>query len=144
MWLAFPPCWTTFAAIVRVLSTRVISAIRCAMSVVLRCIPECCTVQTSGWQNAGCQAGNWRFTLARMSTPQAALKTAIRIAGGHVATAKALGISRQAVSRWRVAPITRVLEIERLAEGRVRRDELRPDIFGPDAAVRREEGAVGG
>lgn len=65
-----------------------------------------------------------------MLTPHEALQTAVRIAGGRSAAAAALGISRQALWKWRVAPVERVADLERLAKGKVSRYELRPDIFG--------------
>lgn len=66
-------------------------------------------------------------------TKAEALRIAIRIAGGPSAAAAKLGISRQAL--WKMtrrgeAPIERVNDFERIAGGRVTREELRPDVFG--------------
>lgn len=60
-----------------------------------------------------------------------ALGRAIEAAGGHSAVAKELGISVQAVYKWTRAPVERCADLERLAGRRVKRQELRPDIFGP-------------
>ncbi|MEA3641859.1 MAG: helix-turn-helix domain-containing protein [Lamprobacter sp.] len=49
--------------------------------------------------------------------------------------AKALGVSKQAVSHWRTGryrvPAEHCREIERLTNGAVTVYELRPDVFGP-------------
>lgn len=63
-------------------------------------------------------------------TPFEALETAIRIAGGPTAAASELGVSRQALWKWRRAPALRVVDLERISRGKVSRHELRPDIFG--------------
>lgn len=59
-----------------------------------------------------------------------ALERAIKAAGSLSAMAVSLGITKQAVSAWRLrdVPIERCAEIERLYG--VTRHELRPDIFG--------------
>ena len=62
------------------------------------------------------------------------LETAIRLAGGVPAVAKALDISQPAVHRWRArgkAPADRVIHLEHATQGKVTRYELRPDVFGP-------------
>lgn len=59
------------------------------------------------------------------------LQRAVRGAGGVTKLARALGISHQAVLKWRRLPAERVLEVERLSG--VSRHELRPDIY-PRAA----------
>lgn len=62
------------------------------------------------------------------------LETAINLAGGVPAVAKALDISQPAVHRWRArgkAPADRVIYLERATNGKVSRYELRPDVFGP-------------
>jgi len=61
-------------------------------------------------------------------TREDALKRAIEIAGGHTKLATALGVTQQAVSSWRIAPVSPVLDIEK-ATG-VNRHSLRP-ICGP-------------
>lgn len=70
-------------------------------------------------------------------TPNEALKEAIRLAGGEAAIARAIGVSPQAVNQWDAAPPLRVLEIERAAQGKVTRHDLRPDLYpvesDPDA-----------
>lgn len=59
--------------------------------------------------------------------------------GGKVALAAMLGISKQATSRWRRIPPTRVLDVED-ATG-IPREELRPDIYG--RGRRRRNGSPG-
>lgn len=56
-----------------------------------------------------------------------ALLHAIELAGGPGALGAELGIRGQAISQWRQAPVTRVLEIERLTG--ISRHKLRPDIY---------------
>jgi DNA-binding transcriptional regulator YdaS (Cro superfamily) len=50
------------------------------------------------------------------------------LAGGPSALASKLGIAPQAVSKWRIVPPRRVLEVEELSG--VSRHLLRPDIYG--------------
>lgn len=59
------------------------------------------------------------------------VENACKAAGGQPSLAKLLGISEQAVSKWKRngVPAERVLEIERLTEKRVTRHELRPDLY---------------
>lgn len=65
-----------------------------------------------------------------------ALERAIMICGGPKHLGARLGISRQAVSKWRRAPAERVLEIERITG--ISRYEMRPDIYGdPPGPLRR-------
>jgi DNA-binding transcriptional regulator YdaS (Cro superfamily) len=61
-----------------------------------------------------------------------ALDKAIQQAGGVSALALELGITRQAISQWDEVPPLQVLAVEK-ASG-VPRHELRPDIFGAEAA----------
>lgn len=49
--------------------------------------------------------------------------------GGIVALAKALGITKGAVSQWERVPAEHVLSVEHLTG--VSRHDLRPDVFGP-------------
>jgi DNA-binding transcriptional regulator YdaS (Cro superfamily) len=57
------------------------------------------------------------------------LREAIERAGGMSALAKAIGVSRQAIYRWkRRIPAERVVDIE--AATGIDRAALRPDIFG--------------
>lgn len=55
-------------------------------------------------------------------------------AGGMVALAEQLRITRSAIHQWKQVPANRVLEVERITG--VSRYALRPDIFGkpPKAA----------
>ncbi|HWL68155.1 MAG TPA: Cro/CI family transcriptional regulator [Geminicoccus sp.] len=63
------------------------------------------------------------------SSHRQALLRAIRICGSTRRLAAELGITPQAVSQWRRTPATRVLQVERLTGGKVRRSELRPDLY---------------
>jgi DNA-binding transcriptional regulator YdaS (Cro superfamily) len=62
-----------------------------------------------------------------------ALDFAIEVAGGVVALARAVGVSKQAVSNWPRCPAGRVLDVEAATKGVVSRYRLRPDIFGRSA-----------
>lgn len=77
-----------------------------------------------------------RLTRYGMEDVQArvALKRAIQIAGGPKALSRVIGISSQAISQWDRAPVNRVLAIEAAVSKAVRREELRPDIYPPEAA----------
>jgi DNA-binding transcriptional regulator YdaS (Cro superfamily) len=59
-------------------------------------------------------------------TREDALKRAIEIVGSPTKLAKALGVTQQAVSSWRIAPVRRVLDIEKAD---VSRHSLRPDFY---------------
>lgn len=56
-------------------------------------------------------------------------REAINRAGGVVALASKLGITKGAVSQWDRVPDVHVLAVE--AESGVSRHLLRPDVFGP-------------
>lgn len=60
---------------------------------------------------------------------------AINAAGGLQPLAAKMGVSYQAVQKWRNSriPATRVLDIERITG--ISRYEIRPDIFGPEPRV---------
>lgn len=61
------------------------------------------------------------------------LDNAIRAAGGYAAVAKALGVTRQTVYKWKdCVPLERVPDLER-AIG-VPRHKLRPDFFSEPMA----------
>jgi DNA-binding transcriptional regulator YdaS (Cro superfamily) len=62
--------------------------------------------------------------------PQSALALAIERAGSQRQLAEAIGVTREAVTQWRVVPVLRVLAVER-ATG-VPRHVLRPDIYPDD------------
>lgn len=74
---------------------------------------------------------NWQLILISHMTPEQAKLSAVEHAGGAPTVAKALGISLQAVWKWRLVPAERVVALEGLAGGRVTRHQMRPDIFGP-------------
>jgi DNA-binding transcriptional regulator YdaS (Cro superfamily) len=59
------------------------------------------------------------------------IRKAIEAAGGRSADlAKLLGISPSAISQWARVPYRRALQIEARTQGRVTRQELRPEVFG--------------
>jgi DNA-binding transcriptional regulator YdaS (Cro superfamily) len=60
------------------------------------------------------------------------IQRAIEAAGGLTAMARRLGVTKQAIVKWRHTrvPAERVLEIEAAASHQVSRYELRPDIYG--------------
>jgi hypothetical protein len=60
-------------------------------------------------------------------SPEQALRTAIEKAGGQAALAHALGITRQRVHAWEIAPLKHVHRIAELTG--MRRHVLRPDLF---------------
>lgn len=62
-------------------------------------------------------------------TPEQALSKAIRLAGGPRAVAEAFDIFPEAVYQWKTAPAKRVLLLEELSGGKVRRWELHPDLY---------------
>jgi DNA-binding transcriptional regulator YdaS (Cro superfamily) len=62
-----------------------------------------------------------------------AIKKAITEAGGLGATAKILGISPQAVCKWRCVPDGRVLALSKAAGYKVTPHDLRPDLY-PNAS----------
>ncbi|MGV3651815.1 MAG: transcriptional regulator [Devosia sp.] len=68
--------------------------------------------------------------MSEASNMSAALARAIEMMGGASATARALGVTPQAVAQWRRCPPARVLRLEALCAGHVSRHELRPDIYG--------------
>lgn len=69
-----------------------------------------------------------------------ALQEAVRLCGSPVALAEAMGVSPQFVSQLlkgrRPVPPGRCARIEAATGGEVRKERLRPDVFGPasDAA----------
>lgn len=61
------------------------------------------------------------------------LHRAIKNSGGVTKLARALGISHQAVMKWRRLPAERVLDVERISK--ISRHDLRPDIYGSSPPV---------
>ena len=57
---------------------------------------------------------------------------AIKIAGNQARLAELVGVNPMAVSHWksRKVPASRCMAIEVATDGRVTRQDLRPDIFG--------------
>lgn len=66
-----------------------------------------------------------------------ALTKAIEKAGNGSELARALNITRQAISQWEIAPIDRVLEIEAITG--VTRFELRPDYYSVPLSEKAEQ-----
>jgi len=66
--------------------------------------------------------------------PRQAIAHAVTIIGGQVATADALGCSQAIVSLWvsggRKPSAAKTKELERLTGGQIKREWIRPDIFG--------------
>ena len=67
-----------------------------------------------------------------MSTENYQISEAVRLAGGCAATARAFGVTRQAVFAWKIRgiPANRVRSMVELVAHEVSAKELRPDIFG--------------
>lgn len=62
--------------------------------------------------------------------PPSPVKRAIDLAGGPACVAQALGVSPQAIGKWKKRlPAERVLALEELSGFRVSRHDLRPDIY---------------
>ncbi|WP_299733890.1 Cro/CI family transcriptional regulator [uncultured Endozoicomonas sp.] len=61
-----------------------------------------------------------------------AIEKAAKIAGSKRKLARLLGITAQAVSKWERIPSDRVIQIERLLERKINRQELRPDLYPPE------------
>lgn len=64
-----------------------------------------------------------------MSSPQLAFDRAAKILGGKSEMARHFGITPWAASKWRDrVPAERCPELEKLTDGQVRCEELRPDV----------------
>ncbi len=63
------------------------------------------------------------------------LQKAIDICGGVTALAQKLGVDQSNVSQWkrRGVPAVWARPIEKATKGKVKRHELRPDVFGKAA-----------
>ena len=57
-------------------------------------------------------------------------KALAAVGGRNIDLAKLLGISPSAISQWVRVPYRRALQMEARTQGRVTREELRPDVFG--------------
>lgn len=55
------------------------------------------------------------------------LRQAIEIAGSQVKLAKLLGITHQAINKWRDVPTRHIIAVERITG--VHRSLLRPDLY---------------
>lgn len=68
--------------------------------------------------------------------PNIALAKAIEAVGSQRALADAVGVSTQAVTKWRrQVPAERVIAIELATGGAVTRYQLRPDLYPADNAA---------
>jgi DNA-binding transcriptional regulator YdaS (Cro superfamily) len=59
------------------------------------------------------------------------LKTAIQHFGSRKALAEAMGLTVMAIHQWetRQVPAERAVQIEQITGGKVKRQELRPDLY---------------
>ena len=59
---------------------------------------------------------------------------ACRLVGSQAELARLLDVSAEAVRKWRVhrVPAERVLQIERITQNKVKRHQLRPDLYPKD------------
>ena len=73
-----------------------------------------------------------------METNQTAIERAVAILGGRTETKEAIGVSQPTVSNWlrgvHGVAAAHAIRIERATNGAVTRYELRPDVFGDQAA----------
>ena len=62
-----------------------------------------------------------------------ALQTAYKLFGSRAKLAAQLGVTGEAVRKWERhrVPAERCIDIERVTQGKVRRADLRPDLFDP-------------
>lgn len=73
-----------------------------------------------------------------LQAENAALTRAVRLAGGFSALGRLLGgLSGEAVRKWhrKGVPAERLLDIERVTNNQVLREELRPDLYTPRTPV---------
>jgi DNA-binding transcriptional regulator YdaS (Cro superfamily) len=59
----------------------------------------------------------------------AALQRAITMAGGPAALARVIGVTAQAVSKWKKCPPRRAVAVEKATGGVVKRERLCPQVF---------------
>ena len=74
--------------------------------------------------------------------PQCAIDRAIVQLGSPAELAAVLGVRRQAVEQWMqrgTVPANRVLAVEEATRGKIKRHELRPDIYPPRSARARPQ-----
>lgn len=63
------------------------------------------------------------------------VEAAIEAAGGRNKLADLLGIRGESISGWRRVPAERVLDIERLTDGKAARHQMRPDLYPQEEAA---------
>jgi DNA-binding transcriptional regulator YdaS (Cro superfamily) len=69
-------------------------------------------------------------------TPEEALKKAVEACGSEAELARRIGLTAQAINQWTVAPVRRVLEIEKATDGQVSRQQLCPDMYPAEQTER--------
>lgn len=75
--------------------------------------------------------------MATKKTRQAwksAAKKAVKEAGGAYKVAAAMDLWPWAIYKWERVPAERVLTMEKLCGGKVRREQMRPDLYPPEDA----------
>ena len=81
------------------------------------------------------EAGPDFLETARTLT-ESRIEKAIKVVGNQKRLADTLGVSTQAITKWRRRiPAERVLDIERATGGEVTRQQLRPDLYPEDTAA---------
>lgn len=79
-----------------------------------------------------------------MDNATSPLDRAIELCGGQAALARVIGTKQQNVAYWRTAvkgvPAEMAQAIEDASGGKVTRQELRPDVFGPPSQPSEQEG----
>jgi len=78
-------------------------------------------------------------------SPQAVTSLVISALGGYAKTARYFGLSRSAIHQWqkRGVPGNRVMALCRLADHKVKPEQIRPDIFGnPYSPTQNPEGSA--
>jgi DNA-binding transcriptional regulator YdaS (Cro superfamily) len=75
------------------------------------------------------------MSVTRSSPRSPELQLTLKIMGGVNRIAALLGIAHPSVSKWNHVPSKRVLQIERIAEGKLTRTQMRPDLYPDERAA---------
>lgn len=72
--------------------------------------------------------------MVHISTMNTKLLKALEIIGTHKKLSNLCGVTRQQIGKWTkgIVPVKHVLTIEKATKGKVKRYELRPDIYPKD------------